>query len=113
MGFSIPRSGLSLLLADRLHQPGKITKKIWRPPRFLPSVRRKLYCSTDFAALKFFSIELNSLTRYLSPEELEYNEALLSEREEAIREIETTVLEVNEVFSDLGRIVQEQGAMLG
>eukprot|EP01134_Creolimax_fragrantissima_P000470 CFRG0470T1 len=43
---------------------------------------------------------------------IEYNEALIVEREEGIRAIETSISEVNEIFRDLGAIVLEQGQML-
>ena len=44
--------------------------------------------------------------------EAEFNDMLIREREQGIKEIETTVLEVNEMFRDLGTIVTEQGVMI-
>lgn len=44
--------------------------------------------------------------------ELEYQEQLIAEREGEIREIESGVLELNEIFRDLGTIVTEQQSML-
>lgn len=44
--------------------------------------------------------------------EIEYNEALIAEREEGIKQVEATILEVNEMFRDLGSIVHEQGQLL-
>ncbi|EGG01225.1 uncharacterized protein MELLADRAFT_92662 [Melampsora larici-populina 98AG31] len=41
--------------------------------------------------------------------ELDYQDALIEEREAEIREIETGIHELNEIFRDLGTIVQEQG----
>ncbi|CAH7688059.1 t-SNARE [Phakopsora pachyrhizi] len=41
--------------------------------------------------------------------ELDYQEALIQERETEIREIEVGINELNEIFRDLGTIVQEQG----
>ena len=49
----------------------------------------------------------------LSPQELAYQESLIQERETEIREIETGILELHEIFRDLGTLVQEQGTMLG
>lgn len=44
--------------------------------------------------------------------DLEFQEALIAEREAEIREIESGVHELNEIFRDLGQIVQEQGGMI-
>jgi len=49
----------------------------------------------------------------LSSAELAHQEALIQEREEEIREIETGIHELHEIFRDLGTIVQGQGEMLG
>ncbi|KAG0048184.1 hypothetical protein BGZ83_006814 [Gryganskiella cystojenkinii] len=44
--------------------------------------------------------------------ELEYNESMIVQREEEIREIEYGITELNEIFRDLGTMVNEQGSML-
>ncbi|KAF9107464.1 hypothetical protein BGX27_008727 [Mortierella sp. AM989] len=44
--------------------------------------------------------------------ELEYNESLIVQREDEIREIEHGITELNEIFRDLGTMVNEQGSML-
>ncbi|KAJ1543209.1 hypothetical protein HK405_009440, partial [Cladochytrium tenue] len=44
--------------------------------------------------------------------EVEYNEALIQEREEDLRSIERSIVEVNEIFRDLGTLVHEQQYML-
>lgn len=44
--------------------------------------------------------------------EIEFQQLLIAEREAEIREIETGVQELNEIFRDLGHIVQEQGDMI-
>ena len=49
----------------------------------------------------------------LSPQELAFQESLIQEREAEIREIETGIHELHEIFRDLGTLVQEQGSMLG
>ena len=49
----------------------------------------------------------------LSPAELAHQEALIQEREDEIREIETGIHELHEIFRDLGTIVLEHGEMLG
>lgn len=45
--------------------------------------------------------------------ELQYQEQVIQEREGEIREIEAGIVELNEIFRDLGTIVTEQQSMLG
>ncbi|KAI0785135.1 t-SNARE [Abortiporus biennis] len=52
------------------------------------------------------------LQNQLSPHELAYQESLIQEREAEIRDIETGIHELHEIFRDLGTLVQEQGGML-
>ncbi|EPQ30930.1 uncharacterized protein PFL1_01828 [Pseudozyma flocculosa PF-1] len=47
-----------------------------------------------------------------SQADLEFQESLIASREAEIREIESGVQELNEIFRDLGNIVQEQGGMI-
>lgn len=49
----------------------------------------------------------------LSPHELAYQESLIQEREEDIREIEAGVHELATIFRDLGVLVNQQGGMIG
>ena len=49
----------------------------------------------------------------LSPHELAYQESLIHEREAEIREIESGMHELAEIFRDLGTLVGEQGQMIG
>jgi len=42
----------------------------------------------------------------------EFNEMQIEEREQGIKEIETTILEVNEITRDLSHLVHEQGRMI-
>ncbi|KAG4304620.1 hypothetical protein PORY_002013 [Pneumocystis oryctolagi] len=44
--------------------------------------------------------------------EIEFNESLILERESEIRNIESGITELNEIFRDLGTIILEQGTML-
>ena len=44
--------------------------------------------------------------------QIEYHESLINEREEEIIGIQTSITEVNEIFRDLGTLVNEQGYML-
>ncbi|KAL5501835.1 hypothetical protein ACEPAH_9096 [Sanghuangporus vaninii] len=52
------------------------------------------------------------LQQQLSPYELAHQESLIEEREGEIREIETGIHELSEIFRDLGTLVSEQGGML-
>ncbi|KAE9403819.1 t-SNARE [Gymnopus androsaceus JB14] len=52
------------------------------------------------------------LQAQLSPHELAYQESLIQEREADIREIESGVHELAEIFRDLGTLVHQQGGML-
>lgn len=45
--------------------------------------------------------------------EREFNDALIHDREMGIKQIETAVMEVNEIFTDLASLVHEQGFMIG
>jgi t-SNARE complex subunit (syntaxin) len=44
--------------------------------------------------------------------EIAYNQALITEREQGIIEIETAMLEVNELFRDLGTLAHSQQGLL-
>jgi syntaxin 7 len=41
--------------------------------------------------------------------DLEFNDAMIAEREQGIQEVEKAVREVNEIFKDLSLIVSQQG----
>ncbi|GFT95947.1 syntaxin-12 [Nephila pilipes] len=51
--------------------------------------------------------------QYQIQEELEFEQGLLLEREQRIRQIETDMLDVNKVFLDLAAMVREQGETIG
>ncbi|KAG8881976.1 hypothetical protein FRB97_008844 [Tulasnella sp. 331] len=78
---------------------------------------------TNCAALRLtgLSVDPNSgrqqqqqlqLQSQLSPADLAYQQSLIQEREDEIREIETGIHELNEIFRDLGTLVVEQGSMI-
>jgi t-SNARE complex subunit (syntaxin) len=52
------------------------------------------------------------LQAQLSPHELAYQESLIHEREAEIREIETGIHELSEIFRDLGTLIGQQGSMI-
>ncbi|KAK4686612.1 hypothetical protein P7C73_g3507, partial [Tremellales sp. Uapishka_1] len=49
----------------------------------------------------------------VSPQELEFQETLIAERETEIRDIESGIHELNDIFRDLGTIIVEQGGLIG
>jgi hypothetical protein len=57
--------------------------------------------------------QVQILQQQLSPHELAYQESLIQEREQEIREIENGIHELSEIFRDLGTLVHQQGGMLG
>lgn len=55
----------------------------------------------------------NEQIQLLDNSEVEFNEHLIEEREQEIQGIEQGIVELNEIFRDLGTIVAEQGSLLG
>ncbi|KAG5437896.1 hypothetical protein PCANB_000612 [Pneumocystis canis] len=53
-----------------------------------------------------------SRMQLIDSSEIEFNESLISERELEIRNIESGITELNEIFRDLRTIISEQGVML-
>lgn len=49
----------------------------------------------------------------VSAQELEFQETLIAAREAEIREIESGIHELNDIFRDLGTMVVEQGGLIG
>lgn len=45
--------------------------------------------------------------------EIVFNESIIEEREQGIKEIQHQISEVNEIFKDLAVLVHEQGVMIG
>ena len=45
--------------------------------------------------------------------DIQFNEALINERDQELRHIEQSIVDVNEIFRDLGGLVHEQQFMLG
>jgi hypothetical protein len=58
-------------------------------------------------------IKANEDVNRVSPQELEFQETLIAEREAEIREIESGIHELNDIFRDLGTIVEQQGGLVG
>ena len=42
-----------------------------------------------------------------------YNEALIRTREDSIRRVQSEMLEIHEMFQDIGQLVTEQSGLLG
>lgn len=45
--------------------------------------------------------------------EISFNEAMIEEREQGIREVEEQIGQANEIFKDLAVLVHEQGVVIG
>ncbi|KAG8195134.1 hypothetical protein JTE90_013606 [Oedothorax gibbosus] len=58
-------------------------------------------------------IDAQQTQQYQIQEELEFEQGLLLEREEKIRQLESDMLDVNKVFLDLAAMVREQGETIG
>jgi syntaxin 7 len=56
---------------------------------------------------------LTSLTFRVTAQELDFQETLIAEREAEIRDIESGIHELNDIFRDLGTIVSEQSGLIG
>ncbi|XP_022718597.1 syntaxin-22-like isoform X1 [Durio zibethinus] len=60
-------------------------------------------------------VKLSSVNRQevvLLDNEITFNEAIIEERDQGIKEIQQQIGEVNEIFKDLAVLVREQGAMI-
>ncbi|XP_062506961.1 syntaxin-7-like [Corticium candelabrum] len=55
-------------------------------------------------------VEVEQLLR--QDDDIEFQQALIEEREENIKKIETEILEINEIFRDIGTLVHEQGEQI-
>ena len=45
--------------------------------------------------------------------DIAFNEAMIEEREQGIKEVEVQIGQVNEIFKDLAVLVHEQGVVIG
>jgi hypothetical protein len=45
--------------------------------------------------------------------QMQFNQDMIVEREEGMKEIESTMTEINDIFRDLSMAVHDQGSMLG
>lgn len=70
------------------------------------------YADMDDGSTEDNSLLQREREQFALQSEQEFNNALITEREKGIKEIEKTVLEVNDIFKDLSHIVAEQGVMI-
>lgn len=45
-------------------------------------------------------------------QEIEFDSAIIAEREARVKQIESDILDVNQIFRDLGTMVHEQGEII-
>ncbi|WWC69565.1 uncharacterized protein I206_103508 [Kwoniella pini CBS 10737] len=57
-------------------------------------------------------VQAQQQVQQVSPQELDFQETLIAEREAEIREIESGIHELNDIFRDLGTMVVEQGGLI-
>ncbi|XAO24128.1 hypothetical protein I312_102918 [Cryptococcus bacillisporus CA1280] len=57
-------------------------------------------------------VQTQQQVQHVSAQELEFQETLIAEREAEIREIESGIHELNDIFRDLGTMVVEQGGLI-
>jgi syntaxin 7 len=50
---------------------------------------------------------------HLLDNEISFNEAMIEERDQGLREIEEQIGEANEIFKDLAVLVHDQGIVIG
>ena len=75
-------------------------------PKYLIHFPRKCY-----TIVKLFSLNRQEIVPL--DNEITFNEAIIEERDQGIKEIQQQISEVNEIFKDLADLVHEQGAMIG
>jgi syntaxin 7 len=63
--------------------------------------------------LEHVQVQRQALAPQITQHELEFQEQLIAEREGEIREIESGIHELNDIFRDLGAIIYEQGGLIG
>lgn len=110
---------LSTQLQSALNNFSAIEKDIARKERV--EVERARSMSSAHNNNQYHSEPIGEDTRLLDERrqqitaldnEVDFNESLIEDREKGIKEIENTVIEVNEIFKDLALILSDQGDML-
>ncbi|WRT67019.1 uncharacterized protein IL334_003985 [Kwoniella shivajii] len=64
------------------------------------------------SSVELEQVQAQQQVQQVSPQELDFQETLIAEREAEIREIETGIHELNDIFRDLGTMVVEQGGLI-
>ncbi|MBA0802064.1 hypothetical protein Gohar_012394 [Gossypium harknessii] len=82
---------------------------LWnREGEFSSSVARAPFIYDPYSSKKMCRQEV-----ILLDNEIGFNEAMIDEREQGIREVEEQIGQVNEIFKDLAVLVHEQGVVIG
>jgi len=66
----------------------------------------------DYEKQSFLAEDNKKNQQQMLHNELDFNDNIIAEREEGIREIESTINEVNIIFRDLAELVNDQGQMM-
>ncbi|AAW41517.2 t-SNARE, putative [Cryptococcus deneoformans JEC21] len=64
------------------------------------------------SSVELEQVQTQQQVHHVSAQELEFQETLIAEREAEIREIESGIHELNDIFRDLGTMVVEQGGLI-
>ncbi|KAK6902810.1 hypothetical protein I203_108069 [Kwoniella mangroviensis CBS 8507] len=64
------------------------------------------------SSVELEQVQAQQQVQQVSPQELDFQETLIAEREAEIREIESGIHELNDIFRDLGTMVVEQGGLI-
>jgi syntaxin 7 len=101
--------------AQRLAAERETTYAPFVPKEVLPSsydVHELEISSSGTSEQQVLLLESKSQDVILLDNEIVFNEAIIEEREQGIKEIQHQISEVNEIFKDLAVLVHEQGAMI-
>ncbi|GMY06367.1 syntaxin-22 [Fagus crenata] len=101
--------------AQRLAAERETTYAPFIPKEVLPSsydVHELEISSSRTSEQQVLLLESKSQDVILLDNEIVFNEAIIEEREQGIKEIQHQISEVNEIFKDLAVLVHEQGAMI-
>lgn len=86
----------------------KMKTTLLRVESYTPSV-----AETDDAGANLIDQEAEKQAQLQLQQNLEFEQGLLIEREEKIRQIESDILDVNSIMKELGAMVNEQGNVVG
>jgi len=91
----------------------KMKTTLLRPESMTGSMTGSTTDTTEDPTQNLLAAEAQRQAQLQLQEELEFEQGMLLEREERIREIESDILDVNTIMKELGTLVHEQGETIG